>query len=48
MTAVKVNGVPVSFKIDTGADVTAVPKREYREILLSKLKYACGVRERHS
>ena len=30
------NGIPVEMKLDTGADVTAIPETTYRKTLQSK------------
>lgn len=40
MTTGKVNGVPGSLKIDTGADVTVIPEPEYRAFPRTSLSQA--------
>ncbi|XP_075724020.1 uncharacterized protein LOC142766073 [Rhipicephalus microplus] len=39
-TGVTVNGLPMKFKVDTGADVTAIPTSLYNEQVMGNLKQA--------
>ncbi|KAL3199120.1 hypothetical protein MRX96_043989 [Rhipicephalus microplus] len=39
-TGVTVNGLPMKFKVDTGADVTAIPTSLYNEEVMGNLKQA--------